>query len=206
MCLLFGSAAINLMTSLIDAVALDPGDVEDLVGDWSDDLVGSGGICVCRQLLEGLGDVEPWITMDQTDQCGVKHATSKLPGFFGEGHIPVIVIFLQRFNQAIKKLRQSGAGDLVLRGREAPALHVHDRELGREALSCVNQLICLEGVHLLQLVQLCPRLLLVPVHSMGSSPAAAVDLGWSPESKVISHCEHSRCHACSSSQEVAPTS
>ena len=48
MCVLFGSAGVNIVTSLISAVTLDPGDIEDLVSDGSDDLGGDGDVCVCR--------------------------------------------------------------------------------------------------------------------------------------------------------------
>lgn len=34
--------------------------------------------------------------------------------------------------------------------------------------------------------------LLIGVHNMGSAPAAAVDLGWSLESKVMAYCDHLR--------------
>ena len=67
MCVLFGSAGVNIVTSLISAVALDSGNVEGLVNDARDDLIGNRYIYVYRQLLEGLGDIEPWIAVDQTD-------------------------------------------------------------------------------------------------------------------------------------------
>ena len=89
-----GSATMDVITGLISVIALDPGNVEDLVGERSNDFVGGGDICVRWQLLEDLGDVKPWVAMDQVEQRSVEHAVGELPGLVGEGGVPVVMICL----------------------------------------------------------------------------------------------------------------
>jgi hypothetical protein len=75
---------MDMTTSLILAIALDPGNLEDLVGKRSSDLVGGGNVGVLRQLPEDPREIKARIAMSNFEQHPIYNFARKLPGFIGK--------------------------------------------------------------------------------------------------------------------------
>jgi hypothetical protein len=120
---------------------LNPGDLADSIGYWSNDPVGIHGVGVLRQACEGTREVDAWIVVRNFDEYLIKNFSSKLAGFLGEGVGPFSVMLLQCLDEALEGESLAGACRFLVIGSVAVLHQVHDGKLGADLLGGLHKAI-----------------------------------------------------------------
>ena len=81
MYLLHDSTMMDIMISLISTTTLNPGNLEDFVGNRSADLMDMGAINGPRQPPRDSGEIKVGIAISKVEQHCVENVACKLPGF-----------------------------------------------------------------------------------------------------------------------------
>ena len=139
------STMVDVAASSVSPVALDPGDLDNLVGKRGSDLVGSDDVCAIWKPPKDPGEIEARIAMSDLEQHPVHDFTHKLSGLISKRSRPVLVVRLQGIDKALKELGQPDAGGLLVVDGETPALHVHLCDLSADALGSIDKPAGLEG-------------------------------------------------------------
>ena len=95
---------MDITTSLIPTITLDPGNLENLVGKRSSDLVGSSDISVFWQLPEDPGEIKAGIAMSKLEQYLIKDVARKLLRFVSKQCRSIFMIRLQGVNETLEEL------------------------------------------------------------------------------------------------------